>query len=363
MAGQWSARPQGASVRAQRLAGGMFEFAAPRDWVQSIFASRLEIAAIAHLALLAAFEFKSSSSGATSLLVLTGIVLVLLALMHNGGVFKEPKADACSATAISHTTCISSPEAARVLTPTGIAIERQAQRLVEIADSAVRSKLQADERGQAWADLMARVSHELRTPLNAVLGFTDLMRSEVMGPVGHPRYMEYLDHIQVSGRALLKSAEDTLALTALLAAPGSASVPEVLDLEEFAKEAWIFASTDASSRGISFDMSGLEGLEILGERRPLRQTLINLFSCAMARGADGSQVSLSATADGDVVEVVLTLSKISKDVQYDAGCLSLSLARALLELQDTFLLEPPVATGGWRAVTVFAAASQPDFFA
>ena len=68
---------------------------------------------------------------------------------------------------------------------------------------------------------MARVSHELRTPLNAVIGFSDVMDSELLGPVGHPRYREYARHIRDSGRELLKSAEDTLAITALLANPGS----------------------------------------------------------------------------------------------------------------------------------------------
>jgi dihydroxy-acid dehydratase len=44
------------------------------------------------------------------------------------------------------------------------------------------------------------------------------------------------------------------------------------------------------------------------------------------------------------------------------GALSLSLARALLELQESFLIEMPARDGSWRAVTVFSAASQQDFF-
>src|SRR5262249_32251838 len=43
---------------------------------------------------------------------------------------------------------------------------------------------------------LANMSHELRTPLNAVIGFADLMHSEVFGPVGDPRYSDYAEHIQ-----------------------------------------------------------------------------------------------------------------------------------------------------------------------
>src|SRR5687768_10332635 len=75
---------------------------------------------------------------------------------------------------------------------------------------------------RAVADLMARVSHELSTPLNAVIGFSDLMGHGLLGPIGHPRYAEYVRHTQESGRELLKWSGDTLVLTALLAMPEAA---------------------------------------------------------------------------------------------------------------------------------------------
>lgn len=68
-----------------------------------------------------------------------------------------------------------------------------------------------------WPELMALKSHELRTPLNAVIGFTELMRHELHGPLGDRRYAEYLDHIASSARDLLQSAENTLALASQLA--------------------------------------------------------------------------------------------------------------------------------------------------
>ncbi len=92
-------------------------------------------------------------------------------------------------------------------------------------------------RSRPWGELMARVSHELRTPLNAVIGFSDVMNAELFGPVGNPRYREYARHIRDCGRELLKSAEDTLAMTCLLdqQAPSVTTIP--IDLGEIVHEA------------------------------------------------------------------------------------------------------------------------------
>ncbi|MBN9281667.1 MAG: sensor histidine kinase, partial [Hyphomicrobium denitrificans] len=78
----------------------------------------------------------------------------------------------------------------------------------------------------AWAKLTAHMSHELRTPLNAVLGFSELMSKEVFGPLGSSAYGDYARDIHASGRVLLKSAEDALAITALLTAPSRKGTPQ-----------------------------------------------------------------------------------------------------------------------------------------
>src|SRR3546814_4084855 len=49
------------------------------------------------------------------------------------------------------------------------------------------------------SDLM---SHELRTPLNAVIGFSEMMNSEIFGPL-LPRYKDYAGDILHSARHLL----------------------------------------------------------------------------------------------------------------------------------------------------------------
>ncbi|MEC7655546.1 MAG: histidine kinase dimerization/phospho-acceptor domain-containing protein, partial [Pseudomonadota bacterium] len=57
---------------------------------------------------------------------------------------------------------------------------------------------------------MANMNHELRTPLNAVLGFSETIRDERLGPLGNPKYQEYATHIHESGGYLLSFINDTI---------------------------------------------------------------------------------------------------------------------------------------------------------
>src|SRR3954470_455006 len=52
---------------------------------------------------------------------------------------------------------------------------------------------------RAKSDFLALMSHELRTPLTAVIGFADVMRGELLGPLGSPKYHEYCRDIEASG--------------------------------------------------------------------------------------------------------------------------------------------------------------------
>lgn len=56
---------------------------------------------------------------------------------------------------------------------------------------------------------LSQMSHEMRTPLNAIMGFSDMMKAEILGPIGNDRYRHYADDINKSGRNLL-SMIDTL---------------------------------------------------------------------------------------------------------------------------------------------------------
>ncbi len=57
------------------------------------------------------------------------------------------------------------------------------------------------------------MSHELRTPLNAVLGFSEVMKSELFGAHAVPAYKEYSSDIHASGQHLLMLINEILDLS------------------------------------------------------------------------------------------------------------------------------------------------------
>ena len=213
---------------------------------------------------------------------------------------------------------------------------------------------------QAWADLMARISHELRTPLNAVIGFSDLMEREIFGPLGNERYADYAAHIKGSGEALLKSAEDTLALSALMAAPLALERPQVSDLGALVAEAWRQVEAVAARRDITLTM-GYTTAEIVGDMRACRQVLLNILSEAVQRAAPGSEISVTAMTDADHVRLVIEAGQTAPGGRDGGPSLPVCVARTLLERLGTTLAIHD-AGRSWQAVTILDRSVQDDFF-
>ncbi|MCK5711652.1 MAG: sensor histidine kinase [Hyphomicrobiaceae bacterium] len=243
-----------------------------------------------------------------------------------------------------------------------IALERRAQRLAERDCAATRSHSANEQKNKNWAELMARVNHELRTPLNAVIGFSDMMALKLFGPVGDPRYEDYVRHIRDSANELLKSAEDTMALTALVAHPSTSDSSKTSELEELASEAWAFLSAKTATREIELELRIPAQLEVLGEPRALRQIVVNILSEAISRADRGARITIAASVEEELVQLYFTVSKERRVSARNGSSLAICLARALLEMQGSSLLEIECPVRGWGAVTVLDRAAQPDFF-
>ena len=75
------------------------------------------------------------------------------------------------------------------------------------------ARLAAESANAAKSDFLTRVSHEIRTPLNAIMGFAEVMMEERLGPIGSPRYKEYLKDIHASGAHVLSLVNDLFDLS------------------------------------------------------------------------------------------------------------------------------------------------------
>src|SRR3546814_3595034 len=71
-------------------------------------------------------------------------------------------------------------------------------------------RLRAEAARSAKSEFLTNISHGLRTPLNAVIGFADLMKRELLGPLGNAQYRSYVGDIIDSGTKLLSMIEALL---------------------------------------------------------------------------------------------------------------------------------------------------------
>jgi signal transduction histidine kinase len=221
----------------------------------------------------------------------------------------------------------------------------------------------SDVSAELRADLMARVSHELRTPLNAVMGFSDLMGHQLFGPLGHPRYAEYVSHIRESSQKLLKSTEDTLAMTSLMARSASHCDRETLDLDSLVKSARSAVATDAGRRSISTLLMLNDDIDVIANRRALRQALVNILTEAIDRAADGAEIVITTQHRGDKLTLSVSIDRALGSSGEAHASLPMCLARALLELDGCRLTEHETRCGNWSATISLDCATQQDFFA
>lgn len=69
---------------------------------------------------------------------------------------------------------------------------------------------EAEEANRAKNAFLATMSHELRTPLNAIIGFSEIIKDELMGRIVPSSYRDYASDIHISGVRLLAIINDIL---------------------------------------------------------------------------------------------------------------------------------------------------------
>jgi signal transduction histidine kinase len=159
---------------------------------------------------------------------------------------------------------------------------------------------------RAKSEFIANMSHELRTPLNAVIGFSTMIKDQVMGPLGSPRYAEYAADILSSGTHLLGIVNDILDVSKIEAGKLEIS-EELIEIEPIAASCLRFVSRHAEERRIKLVSAVPADLPALhGDERLIKQIVANLLSNAVKFTPEGGSVSLEAAreADGSIAIVV-----------------------------------------------------------
>lgn len=92
-------------------------------------------------------------------------------------------------------------------------VQQRTEALADSREDAIKARDRAIQANRAKSEFLANISHELRTPLNAILGLSEMIKGEMLGPIGTPIYAEYGADIHKSGSHLLTLINDILDLS------------------------------------------------------------------------------------------------------------------------------------------------------
>jgi signal transduction histidine kinase len=156
------------------------------------------------------------------------------------------------------------------------------------------------------AAFLAAVSHELRSPLNAILGFADILATEVDGPLP-PSAREEVEQIRGSGAHLLELINDILEFSLIESGQLKLSRTQV-DLAQLANEVVRESQVLLGGKEVTLRMQGETGVVADADARRVRQILTNLVGNAIkftrhgqvivVVGKQGSYATLSVTDTG-----------------------------------------------------------------
>jgi PAS domain S-box-containing protein len=207
--------------------------------------------------------------------------------------------------------------------------------------------------GRARSEFLANVSHELRTPLNAIIGFAEVMREEIFGPVGNPKYRDYVSDIHMSATHLHALISDILDFSTLDAGRREIHF-ENCDLAEEIAYCVRLIQAAAQKKRIEITLEGtLLPCVIEADRRSLRQILTNLLTNAVKFTRETGQVAVSLAHGGKDVTVTIAdngvgiaeedLKRITQPFmrggneyarRQDGTGLGLALTKSLIELHQ-----------------------------
>ena len=165
------------------------------------------------------------------------------------------------------------------------------------------ARARAESASRAKSDFLATMSHELRTPLNAIIGFSDVQRQELFGPLGHDRYREYAADIHASGSHLLDLITSILDISKAEAGKLRVS-PVMLDPWKVLDSTLPLIRGAAEAKRIRLTAEAPETeLVCHADPQALKQILLNLLSNAVKFTAEDGAVNVRLSAPAaDIVE-------------------------------------------------------------
>ncbi len=243
-------------------------------------------------------------------------------------------------------------------------LKKSQTRIMELAENYEQEKIRAEDASQSKSDFLANMSHELRTPLNAINGFSDIMKKEMFGPLGDPRYKEYVSDILFSGQHLLSLINDILDMSKIEAGKMTLNT-DLLQINDMISQVVRIVRGRAEDGRLKLVYDNIDTREIEADPRAVKQVLLNLMTNAIKFTPEGGTVRVEAIEkqSGIIVKVHDSGIGISKEdierlakpfeqieskhsKQHEGTGLGLALSKSLVELHGgNFMMESEPGQG------------------
>ena len=157
---------------------------------------------------------------------------------------------------------------------------------------------QAEAASNSKSQFLANMSHELRTPLNAVIGFSEIMKTELLGPIGTETYRGYSHSIHDSAKHLLGIINDILDISSIES--GSPRLHEgIHESEQICQSVIGLVAGRADQAQVKLVVNVDPTTDLLyADGRMLKQMLINLVGNAIKFSSKGGSIEIKVTPAG-----------------------------------------------------------------
>jgi signal transduction histidine kinase len=182
-----------------------------------------------------------------------------------------------------------------VATVAGLAFAEHAAR-----DLAEAATWELERESQAKSAFLARMSHELRTPLNVVLGFSDLLGEQLVGPL-NARQEEYAADISASARHLVALVGDVLDVAKIETGDVILDIGP-LNVRRALEDSMTMVRERAAANSLALILEVPRNIGVIdADGLKIRQVVVNLLANAVKFTPAGGRVTVSARSVGDRV--------------------------------------------------------------